>query len=317
MPKLDLGLPSYDSLFSTEEERQESKSEKVAKIPLSEISDFNNHPFSVKMDEDMVKLIDSIQENGMLVPVLVRPKKDGNGYEMIAGHRRKFALQNTGATEIDAIVRDLDDNQATILMVDSNIQRETILPTERGYAYKMRLEAMKNQGKRYDLTCTQVEYKSKNKKSIEVLAELIGENRNQIQRYIRLTELIEPLQQMVDGVHPDEFKIAFLPAYELSFLTKEHQEIVVKIIYETLATPSLSQAQQLKRDSQYGVLDEYTVYKLLSNEKPNQKMKITMKMEDLDKYFPRSFTPKQREETIIKLLEDWSRNREKNKNRER
>lgn len=319
MSKLDLGLPTYDSLFSTEEERQESKTEKVTKIPISEISDFNNHPFSVKMDEDMVKLIDSIQENGMLVPVLVRPKKDGNGYEMIAGHRRKFALHNTGATEIDAIVRDLDDNQATILMVDSNIQRETILPTERGRAYKMRLDAMKNQGKRNDLTSHQLgeklEYKKKT--SAATLAEMIGESQNQILRYIRLTELIEPLQQMVDGVHPEEFTIAFLPAYELSFLTKEHQEIVVNIIYELMATPSLAQAQQLKRDSQYGVLDNYTVYKLLSHEKPNQKMKITMKMEDLDKYFPRSFTPKQREETIIKLLEDWSRNREKNKNRER
>ena len=156
MAKLDLGLPSYDSLFSTEEERQDSKAEKVTKIPINEISDFNNHPFSVKMDEDMVKLIDSIQDNGLLVPILVRPNKDGNGYEMIAGHRRKFAMTQTGATEIEAIIRDLDDDQATILMVDSNIQRETILPTERGYAYKMRLEAMKNQGKRNDLTSHQV-----------------------------------------------------------------------------------------------------------------------------------------------------------------
>ena len=319
MAKLDLGLPSYDSLFSTEEERQDSKAEKVTKIPINEISDFNNHPFSVKMDEDMVKLIDSIQDNGLLVPVLVRPNKDGNGYEMIAGHRRKFAMTQTGATEIEAIIRDLDDDQATILMVDSNIQRETILPTERGYAYKMRLEAMKHQGKRTDLTSTQVGQKLEYKKkySVENLAEAVGESRNQIQRYIRLTELIEPLQQMVDGVHPDEFVISINPAYELSFLTPEHQQIVVDTIYDTLATPSLAQAQQLKRDSQYGILDELSVYKLLSNIKPNQKSKISIKMEELDKYFPKSFTPKQRTDTIIKLLENWSKEREKKKDRER
>ena len=319
MSKLDLGLPSYDSLFSTEEERQESKAEKVTKIPINEISDFSNHPFSVKMDDDMVKLIDSIQENGMLVPVLVRPKKDGNGYEMIAGHRRKFALQNTGATEIDAIIRDLDDDQATILMVDSNIQRETILPTERGYAYKMRIDAMKQQGKRSDLTFAQVEQKLsyKKKNSFEDLAETIGESRAQIQRYIRLTELIKPLQQMVDGVHEDDFKIAFLVGYELSFLTKEHQEILVQAIYDSFATPSLSQAQELKRNSQYGVFDNYSVLKMLQQEKGNQKQKISMKMEDLDKYFPKSYTPKQRTDTIIQLLDKWSKEREKNKNRDR
>ena len=273
MAKLDLGLPSYDSLFSTEEERQDSKAEKVTKIPINEISDFNNHPFSVKMDEDMVKLIDSIQDNGLLVPVLVRPNKDGNGYEMIAGHRRKFAMTQTGATEIEAIIRDLDDDQATILMVDSNIQRETILPTERGYAYKMRLEAMKHQGKRTDLTSTQVGQKLEYKKkySVENLAEAVGESRNQIQRYIRLTELIKPLQQMVDGVHPEDFVISLNPAYELSFLTPEQQQIVVNTIYDTLATPSLAQAQQLKRDSQYGVFNELSVYKLLSDIKPNQR----------------------------------------------
>ena len=317
MAKLDLGLPSYDSLFSTEEERQDSKAEKVTKIPINEISDFNNHPFSVKMDEDMVKLIDSIQDNGLLVPVLVRPKKDGNGYEMIAGHRRKFAMTQTGATEIEAIIRDLDDDQATILMVDSNIQRETILPTERGYAYKMRLEAMKNQGKRNDLTSSQVETKYKSIRADQTLAEQLGQSRAQIQRFVRLTELIEPLQQMVDGVHEEEFKISLLPAYELSFLTPEQQQIVVNTIYDTLATPSLAQAQQLKRDSQYGVFNELSVYKLLSDIKPNQRQKISIKMDDLDKYFPKSFTPKQRTDTIIKLLENWSKEREKKKDRER
>ena len=312
MAKLDLGLPSYDSLFSSEEERQDNKREKVIKIPINEISDFENHPFRVNMDEDMVKLIDSIQDNGILMPVLVRPHKSGNGYEMVAGHRRKFALTQTGAKEIDAIVRDLDDDQATILMVDSNIQREHILPTERGYAYKMRLDAMKHQGKRKDLTCGQVVHKSEyKKKSVYQLADALGENYKQIQRYIRLTELIKPLQEMVDGTNKDNFTIAFLPAYELSFLSKEHQEIVVNEIYNCVATPSLAQAQQLKKDSMNGRLTQDSVSELLSNEKANQKVKISLKMEDLDQYFPKSYTPKQRTDTIMKLLSNWAKNRER------
>lgn len=313
MAKLDLRLPSYDSLFSSEEERQDNKREKVIKIPINEISDFENHPFSVKMDDEMVKLIDSIQDNGLLMPVLVRPHKSGNGYEMVAGHRRKFALTQTGVKEIDAIVRDLDDDQATILMVDSNIQREHILPTERGYAYKMRLDAMKNQGKRNDLTSHQLgeklEYKKKT--SAATLAQMIGESQNQILRYIRLTELINPLQEMVDGTNKDNFTIAFLPAYELSFLTKEHQEIVINEIYNCVATPSLAQAQQLKKDSMNGTLTKDSVSELLSNEKANQKVKISLKMEDLDQYFPKSYTPKQRTDTIMKLLSNWAKNRER------
>ena len=313
MAKLDLGLPSYDSLFSTEEERQDNKREKVIKIPINEISDFENHPFRVSMDEDMVKLIDSIQDNGLLMPVLVRPHKNGKGYEMVAGHRRKFALAQTGVKEIDAIVRDLNDDQATILMVDSNIQREHILPTERGYAYKMRLDAMKNQGKRNDLTSRQVVEKLEyNKKwATDELAEAIGINARQIQRYIRLTELIKPLQEMVDGTNKDNFTIAFLPAYELSFLTKEHQEIVVNEIYNCVATPSLAQAQQLKKDSINGTLTKDSISELLSNEKANQKIKISLKMEDLDQYFPKSYTPKQRTDTIMKLLSNWAKNRER------
>ena len=230
LPKLDLGLPSYDSLFSTEEERQEANSEKVMTIPIDKITDFKEHPFHVTMDEDMAKLIDSIKENDMLMPALVRPKKDGT-YEMISGHRRKFALSQLGRKEMNVIIRDLDDDQATILMVDSNIQRENIYPSERGYAYKMRLEAMKHQGKRVDInvddvpveysksTSTQVEQKSKNKYSVELLGEQLGLDRNQIRRFIRLTYLIEPLQEMVDGRHENEIKIAFNPAVELSYLT--------------------------------------------------------------------------------------------------
>ena len=251
MPKLDLGLPSYDSLFSTEEERQEANSEKVMTIPIDKITDFKEHPFHVTMDEDMAKLIDSIKENDMLMPALVRPKKDGT-YEMISGHRRKFALSQLGRKEMNVIIRDLDDDQATILMVDSNIQRENIYPSERGYAYKMRLEAMKHQGKRVDInvddvpveysksTSTQVEQKSKNKYSVELLGEQLGLDRNQIRRFIRLTYLIEPLQEMVDGRHENEIKIAFNPAVELSYLTESEQYDLANAIVENQRTPSFS-----------------------------------------------------------------------------
>ena len=258
LPKLDLGLPSYDSLFSTEEERQEANSEKVMTIPIDKITDFKEHPFHVTMDEDMAKLIDSIKENDMLMPALVRPKKDGT-YEMISGHRRKFALSQLGRKKMNAIIRDLDDDQATILMVDSNIQRENIFPSERGYAYKMRLEAMKHQGKKVDInvddvpveysksTSTQVEQKSKNKYSVELLGEQLGLDRNQIRRFIRLTYLIEPLQEMVDGRYENEIKIAFNPAVELSYLTESEQYDLANAIVGNQRTPSLAQCQEFKR----------------------------------------------------------------------
>lgn len=311
MRKIDLGLPTYEeSLFSTEEQRQEAKLEKVMKIPINEIHAFKNHPFHVRQDEEMQKLIDSVHENGILIPVLVRPDKDGNGYEMISGHRRKFALEFNGAKEIDAIVRDLDDDQATIIMVDSNIQRENILPTERGFAYRMKLEAMKHQGKRTDLTSTQVGQKL-GKYSVEELAEQVGESRNQIQRYIRLTYLVKPLRDMVDGVHEDGFTIALNPAYELSFLTIKEQNELVQIIQDTLATPSLSQSQEMKRKSQDGTLSPDTMMDMLLTEKPNQKEKLSFKMEEINKYFPRSYTPNQKKELIIKLLGEWQKKKEK------
>lgn len=314
--KIDLGLGTYDSLFSTEEERKESKLEKIVKLNISQIEEFDGHPFHVRMDDDMVKLIDSVQENGVLVPVLVRPKKDGIGYEMISGHRRKFALQSIGATEIDAIIRDLDDDQSTILMVDSNIQRENILPTERAYAYKMRYDAMKNQGKRNDLTYGQVVHKSEyKKKSIHELAEALGENYKQIQRYIRLTELINPLQKMVDGIHEDGFKISFLPAYELSFLNKIEQHDLVNVIYDTLATPSLAQAQELKRKSQKNELNKEFIQEMLIGEKPNQREKISFKQEEINKFFPKTCTPKQQKEIILKLLENWQKRRDREQTR--
>lgn len=311
MRKIDLGLPTYEeSLFSTEEQRQEAKLEKVMKIPIDEIHAFKNHPFHVRQDEEMQKLIDSIHENGILMPVLVRPDKDGNGYEMISGHRRKFALEFNGAKEIDAIVRNLDDDQATIIMVDSNIQRENILPTERGFAYRMKLEAMKHQGKRVDLTSTQVGQKL-GKYSVEELAEQVGESRNQIQRYIRLTYLVKPLRDMVDGIHEDGFTIALNPAYELSFLTTKEQNELVNVIENTLATPSLAQSQEMKRKSQEGILSPDIMMDMLLAEKPNQKEKLSFRMEEINKYFPRSYTPNQKKELIIKLLGEWQKKKEK------
>ena len=326
MPKLDLGLPSYDSLFSTEEERQEANSEKVMTIPIDEITDFKEHPFHVTMDEDMAKLIDSIKENDMLMPALVRPKKDGT-YEMISGHRRKFALSQLGRKEMNVIIRDLDDDQATILMVDSNIQRENIYPSERGYAYKMRLEAMKHQGKRVDInvddvpveysksTSTQVEQKSKNKYSVELLGEQLGLDRNQIRRFIRLTYLIEPLQEMVDGRHENEIKIAFNPAVELSYLTESEQYDLANAIVENQRTPSLAQCQEFKRLSHDGELTSEFIEDTLSEEKPNQREKLSFQMKEIDKYFPKDFTPGKKKDLMIHLLENWAKKRSREQER--
>ena len=315
MRKIDLGLPTYEeSLFSTEEQRQDAKLEKVMKIPIDEIHAFKNHPFHVRQDEEMQKLIDSVHENGILMPVLVRPDKDGNGYEMISGHRRKFALEFNGAKEIDAIVRDLDDDQATIIMVDSNIQRENILPTERGFAYRMKLEAMKHQGKRVDLTSAQLGPKLP-KHSVDQLAEESGESRNQVKRYIRLTYLVKPLRDMVDGIHEDGFTIALNPAYELSFLTTKEQNELINVIQDTLSTPSLAQSQEMKRKSQEGILSPDIMMDMLLAEKPNQKEKLSFRMEEINKYFPRSYTPNQKKELIIKLLGEWQKKKEKSHSR--
>lgn len=326
LPKLDLGLPSYDSLFSTEEERQEANSEKVMTISIDKITDFKEHPFHVTMDEDMAKLIDSIKENDMLMPALVRPKKDGT-YEMISGHRRKFALSQLGRKEMNVIIRDLDDDQATILMVDSNIQRENIYPSERGYAYKMRLEAMKHQGKRVDInvddvpveysksTSTQVEQKSKNKYSVELLGEQLGLDRNQIRRFIRLTYLIEPLQEMVDGRHENEIKIAFNPAVELSYLTESEQYDLANAIVENQRTPSLAQCQEFKRLSHDGESTSEFIEDTLSEEKPNQREKLSFQMKEIDKYFPKDFTPGKKKDLMIHLLENWAKKRSREQER--
>lgn len=324
MPKLDLGLPSYDSLFSTEEERQEANTEKVITIPINKIKDFEGHPFHVTMDEDMAKLIDSIKENDMLMPALVRPKPDGT-YEMISGHRRKFAMSQLGRTEMNVIIRDLDDDQATILMVDSNIQRENIYPSERGYAYKMRLEAMKHQGKKVDINVddVHVEYdkpasaqvgpKLTGTRTNEILAEQLGISKNQIKRFIRLTYLIEPLQEMVDGRNENEIKIAFNPAVELSYLTESEQFDLVNAIIENQRTPSLAQCQEFKRLSHDGELT--FIEDTLSEEKPNQREKLSFQMKEIDKYFPKDYTPGKKKDLMIHLLESWAKKRSREQER--
>lgn len=322
MPKLDLRLPTYDSLFSTEEERQDASAEKVTTIPIDKITDFKGHPFHVTMDEDMAKLIDSIKENDMLMPALVRPKSDGT-YEMISGHRRKFALSQLGRKEMNVIVRNLDDDQATILMVDSNIQRENIYPSERGYAYKMRLEAMKHQGKKIEeipddelgveyskSTCGQVGHKS-----IDLLANDLGESRKQVQRFIRLTYLVEPLQKMVDGRHENEIKIAFNPAVELSYLTESEQYDLANAIVENQRTPSLSQCQEFKRLSHDGELTTEFIDDTLSEEKPNQREKLSFQMKEIDQYFPKDFTPGKKKDLMIRLLENWAKKRAREQER--
>lgn len=326
LPKLDLGLPSYDSLFSTEEERQEANTEKVMTIPINKIKDFEGHPFHVTMDEDMAKLIDSIKENDMLMPALVRPKPDGT-YEMISGHRRKFAMSQLGRNEMNVIIRDLDDDQATILMVDSNIQRENIYPSERGYAYKMRLEAMKHQGKKVDInvddvhveydkpTSAQVGPKLIGTRTNEILAEQLGISKNQIKRFIRLTYLIEPLQEMVDGRNENEIKIAFNPAVELSYLTESEQFDLVNAIIENQRTPSLAQCQEFKRLSHDGELTADFIEDTLSEEKPNQREKLSFQMKEIDKYFPKDYTPGKKKDLMIHLLENWAKKKSREQER--
>ena len=320
--KFEFGLPSYDSLFSTEEERQDERLEKVITLPINNIKDFHDHPFHVELDEDMLKLIDSIKENGMLMPALVRPTSDGT-YEMVSGHRRKFAMNYLGMKEMNVIVRDLYDDQATILMVDSNIQRENIRPSEKGYAYKMRLEAMKHQGKRIDIESKDipVEYSksasaqvgpmSSGERSNELLAAQLGISRNQIKRFIRLTYLIKPLQDMVDGCHENEIKIAFNPAVELSYLTESEQIELADAIIENNRTPSLAQCQEFKRLSHDGQLTTEFITETMEAEKPNQREKLSFQMKEIDKYFPKGYSPNKKKDVIIRLLDNWVKKRER------
>ena len=302
-------LASVDDLFSTEEGRQDAKLEKIQEIPLSELHPFRNHPFKVKDDEAMMETADSIKQYGVLVPAIARPDPEG-GYELVAGHRRHRASELAGKETMPVIVRDLDDDAATIIMVDSNLQRESLLPSERAFAYKMKLEAMKHQGDRVDLTCSQVGNKLEGKKSSEILAEQVGQSKNQIFRYIRLTELIPELIDMVD-----EKKIAFNPAYELSFLKKEEQVQLLDAMDSEQATPSLSQAQRLKKFSQEGHLSIDVMRAIMGEEKKSDLDKVTFTSDTLRKYFPKSYTPQRMQETIIKLLEAWQKKRQRDQER--
>lgn len=295
-------LISVDDLFSTEESREDEQREKVVEIPLSELHPFKNHPFKVKDDEAMMETVDSVCQYGVLVPAIARPDPNG-GYELIAGHRRRRASELAGKETMPVIVRDLDDDAATIIMVDSNLQREELLPSERAFAYKMKLEAMKRQAGRPGKE--NVSQLGTQKRSDQILAEQVGQSRNQIQRYIRLTELIPPLLDMVD-----EKKIALNPAYELSFLKPEEQQKLLETMDYEQVTPSLSQAQRMKKFSQDGKLTEEVMQAIMSEEKKGEPDKVTLTGDMLRKYFPKSYTPQKMQETIIKLLEQWHRRRQ-------
>ena len=294
-------LASVDDLFSTEESRADAQRERVLEIPLSELHPFKNHPFKVKDDESMMETADSIRQYGVLVPAIARPDPEG-GYELVAGHRRHRASELAEKETMPVIVRDLDDDAATIIMVDSNLQRESLLPSERAFAYKMKLEAVKHQGARTDLTSAQVGPKLT---AAEKIAENSPDSKSQIKRYIRLTELIPKLLDMVD-----EKKIAFNPAYELSFLKKEEQVQLLDAMDSEQATPSLSQAQRLKKFSQEGHLSIDVMRAIMGEEKKSDLDKVTFTSDTLRKYFPKSYTPQRMQETIIKLLEQWQKKRQ-------
>ena len=298
----NIELKSVDDLFATEESRADAQREKVQEIPLGELHPFRKHPFKVKDDAAMQDTVDSVREYGVLVPAIARPDPSG-GYELIAGHRRHHASELAGKETMPVIIRDLDDDAATIIMVDSNLQREELLPSERAFAYKMKLEAMKRQAGRPSRE--NVSQVGTQKRSDQIMAEQVGESRNQIQRFIRLTELIPTLLDMVD-----ERKIALNPAVELSYLKKEEQTLLLEAMDSEQATPSLSQAQRLKKFSQQKMLSLDVMRAVMSEEKKTDLNRVTLKNETLRKYFPKSYTPKQMEDTIIKLLEGWYKKRQ-------
>ena len=297
----NIELKSVDDLFATEESRADAQREKVQEIPLGELHPFRNHPFKVKDDAAMQDTVDSVREYGVLVPAIARPDP-GGGYELIAGHRRHHASELAGKETMPVIIRDLDDDAATIIMVDSNLQREELLPSERAFAYKMKLEAIRHQGKRQELTSSQVGMKLQ---ALDIVGQQAGDSRNQVHRFIRLTELIPELLDMVD-----ERKIAFNPAVELSYLKKEEQTLLLEAMDSEQATPSLSQAQRLKKFSQQKMLSLDVMRAIMSEEKKTDLDRVTLKNETLRKYFPKSYTPKQMEDTIIKLLEGWYKKRQ-------
>jgi ParB family chromosome partitioning protein len=306
----NISLNSYDDIFSTEETREDAKREKVTDMPLSELHPFPDHPFQVRDDDSMKETVESIKEYGVLVPAIVRPRADG-GYELISGHRRKRACELAGLPTMPVIVRDLDDDAATIIMVDSNIQRENILPSERAKAYKMKLEAIRRQaGRPSKQNSVQVGQNFQGKTSRDLLADNSPDSSTQIQRFIRLNELTPQLQQMVD-----DKKIAMTPAVELSYLKPEEQTLLLDTIESEQATPSLSQAQRLKNFSQEGHLNEDSMLAIMSEEKKPEKNDLTIKADKLQKYFPKSYTPQQMEQVIIRLLDGWQKKRQRDQER--
>ena len=309
MPKgsLNVSLKGADDIFSTEESRQEQQREQVQQIPIGELFPFKNHPFKVLDDESMQRTVESVEQYGVLSPLIARPRPEG-GYEIISGHRRQHAAQLAGLDILPVIVRQMDDDAAVLLMVDSNLQRENILPSERAFAYKMKLEAIKNQGARSDLTSGQIVQKSK--LSIERVAEDAGEGYKTVQRFIRLTNLIPELLDMVD-----EKKIAFNPAVELSYLDTNQQRDFLEAMNDTQNAPSLSQAQRLKKLAQEGHFSYDVAFAVMGEEKKDELDKVVIKNDTLRKYFPRSYTPKQMEDTIIKLLEQWQRKQQRQNER--
>ena len=304
---LNVSLKGADDIFSTEESRQEQQREQVQQIPIGELFPFKNHPFKVLDDESMQRTVESVEQYGVLSPLIARPRPEG-GYEIISGHRRQHAAQLAGLDALPVIVRNMDDDAAVLLMVDSNLQRENILPSERAFAYKMKLEAIKNQGARSDLTSGQIVQKSK--LSIERVAEDAGEGYKTVQRFIRLTNLVPELLDMVD-----EKKIAFNPAVELSYLDEAQQRDFLEAMNDTQNAPSLSQAQRLKKLAQEGHFSYDVAFAVMGEEKKDELDKVVIKNDTLRKYFPRSYTPKQMEDTIIKLLDQWQRKQQRQNER--
>jgi len=307
MPKnsLNVSLKGADDIFSTEESRQEQQREQVQQIPIGELFPFKNHPFKVLDDESMQRTVESVEQYGVLSPLIARPRPEG-GYEIISGHRRQHAAQLAGLDALPVIVRQMDDDAAVLLMVDSNLQRENILPSERAFAYKMKLEALKNQGARSDLTSVQVAPKL----STEKIGEEVGMSKDNVKRYIRLTNLVPELLAMVD-----EKKIAFNPAVELSYLDEAQQRDFLEAMNDTQNAPSLSQAQRLKKLAQEGRFSYDVAFAVMGEEKKDELDKVVIKNDTLRKYFPRSYTPKQMEDTIIKLLEQWQRKQQRQNER--
>ena len=303
----NLALKGLDDLFSTEENRQEEQREQVQQIPIDALHPFTNHPFKVLDDEAMTRTVESIAQYGVLAPLIARPRPDGDGYEIISGHRRQYAAKLAGLDTLPVIVRQMSDDAAVILMVDSNLQREHILPSERAFAYKMKLEAIKNQGARSDLTSSQIGTKLR---ADEKVAQDSGESRNQIQRFIRLTNLVPELLDMVD-----EKKIAFNPAVELSYLDESQQRDFLEAMEDTQNAPSLSQAQHLKKLAHQGEFSYEKAFDVMGQEKKSEKDTVTIKNETLRKYFPRSYTPKQMEEKIIQLLDAWQKKQQRRNER--